>query len=77
MKLQIPNFKYFTPAALRFWDALDKKTQAQILNNAWCAMCQKVTHIQVRSAKIHRGDLVLVGHCGRCGCNVARIIEKG
>ena len=76
MKLQIPNLKNFTPAALRRWEQLDLTTQVEILNNAWCGACRKTTHIQVRSAKIYRVDLLLTGRCARCDANVARIVEK-
>jgi hypothetical protein len=76
MNLKIPYLKHFTPAALRRWEGLEPNAQVQILNNAWCGVCRKTTHIQVRSAKIDRGDLLLSGLCGRCAANVARIVEK-
>ncbi len=76
MKLSIPKIKNFTDAALRRWDALDPKEKAEILNNAYCGLCRKKTHIQVGSAKISGRDLFLYGYCGRCGFNAVEIVEK-
>ena len=77
MDLHLPNRKAFTGPALKQWDALDPKMQAVLLNNAWCGHCRTTTHIQVRFARVVRGDLLLSGICGRCGGEVARVVEGG
>ena len=76
MNLSIPKIKNFTDAALRRWNALDSKAKAEILNNVYCGLCRKKTHIQVWSAEISGRDLLLHGYCGRCGFNVVEIVEK-
>jgi hypothetical protein len=76
MKLAIPNRKAFTAAALRQWDKLDPTTQAKNLGTAWCGLCRRTTHIQVRSAKMDRRVLLLSGLCGHCGSNVAHTVER-
>ena len=76
MELAVPNRKAFTTAALRAWDRLDPVAQAKILGTAWCGLCRQATHIQFRSARMDRGDLLLSGLCGRFSSNVARLVER-
>lgn len=66
----------FTPAAQKFWDALDPKNRVRLINNAFCASCKAETGIGNVSGSIDSGDLVLRGICTKCSEPVARLIER-
>ncbi|MCI0398777.1 MAG: plasmid pRiA4b ORF-3 family protein [Chloroflexi bacterium] len=65
----------FTRPAQWFWDAIPDHIQAQLLGNVWCRHCAAETVMVDFKGSIRQGDLLLRGHCLRCGRPVARIIE--
>jgi hypothetical protein len=44
-------------------------------SNVWCGRCRHATTITNFSGAIKFDDLLLVGKCGECHADVARIIE--
>ncbi|MEE4608385.1 MAG: ORF6N domain-containing protein [Desulfobacteraceae bacterium] len=66
----------FTPAAKKRWERIPPKLQAMLLGNAWCRTCREAGEMQLLSAKIEKGQLVLHGTCAACGEPVARVVER-
>jgi hypothetical protein len=67
----------FTAAAARQWAAVPEQAQQQILANVWCGHCGRETTIVDYEGQVRRRDLVLQGHCIRCGGVVSRLVEGG
>lgn len=57
--------KEFIPADIR----------QRLLSNVWCGRCRRETAITSFTGTIKGGDLLLVGKCGECRGDVARVIE--
>ena len=66
----------FTPRAKNIWRAIPGDTQLKILNTVWCIRCQGMSGITHITARVDSGILVLIGKCGRCGGEVARVREN-
>ncbi len=45
------------------------------LFNVWCGRCRRETTIANFTGTLKGGDLLLVGKCGECRGDVARVIE--
>ena len=66
----------FTPLARKMRDQIPKDSRLKILNKVWCPQCRKAVTININSASIVAGDLLLQGTCGLCRGKVARLVEK-
>ena len=69
----IPSFS--SPARQR-WESIPSDIRKRLLGNVWCGQCRGETIIRNFSGTIKGGDLLLVGICGACGSDVARVIER-
>jgi len=68
--------KIFTLQARKMWDQIPKDSRLKILNKVWCPQCRKAVTININSASIVAGDLLLQGTCVLCRSKVARLVEK-
>ncbi|MFO7727550.1 MAG: hypothetical protein R6X11_04415 [Desulfonatronovibrio sp.] len=66
----------FTPQARKIWDQTPKGSRLKILNKVWCPRCRKAVTININSARIVAGDLLLQGTCAICQGKVARLVER-
>jgi hypothetical protein len=66
----------FTPQARKIWEQIPKDLRLKILNNVWCPQCRKAVTININSARIVDGDLLLQGTCAICRGKVARLVER-
>ncbi len=66
----------FTPQARKMWDQIPKGSRLKILNTVWCPQCRKAVTININSARIVAGDLLLQGTCAICRGKVARLVER-
>ena len=64
----------FTAEAKALWDKIPPDIQDQLLANVWCSNCSNTTIVRFKGT-VDRGELVLRGHCARCGRRVARVID--
>ncbi len=72
----MPDKKIFTPQARKMWDQIQGDSRLKILNNVLCMHCRKAVTININSARIVAGDLLLQGTCAICRSKVARLVEK-
>lgn len=70
----LPNFS--DPARQR-WAAIPADIRQRLLTNVWCGQCCHAVTITNFNGSIVGGDLLLVGKCGKCQGDVARVIEDG
>jgi hypothetical protein len=66
----------FSPAAARAWQKIPPAIRVRLLNNFWCSHCLGGTSVDLRSGDVSRGDLILRGHCTKCGGEIARVVEE-
>jgi len=66
----------FTPQARKMWDQIPKDSRLKIRNKVWCQQCRKAVTININSAGIVAGDLLLQGTCAICRGNAARLVER-
>lgn len=74
--MAVESLPDFTEPARRRWNAVPADIRQRLLSNVWCAHCSDETTVTDVAGNIRRGDLVLTGRCGRCGGEVARVIER-
>ena len=70
----LPNF---TKPAAKFWAEIPQDIRKKLLTNVWCAACHHEVTITNFTGVINSGDLLLVGKCAECHCDVARVVEGG
>ena len=68
----IPNF---TPAAANLWAAIPPEIKKRLLANVWCGHCRHEVIITNFTGAVRQGDLLLVGQCAQCKCDVAKVLE--
>ena len=73
--MSIESFPSFSEPARQRWEAISSDFRKRLLANVWCVQCRGETTIRNFSGTIKGGDLLLVGICAVCGCDVARVIE--
>ena len=52
-----------------------KDIRKKLLTNVWCAACHHEVTITNFTGVINSGDLLLVGKCAECHCDVARVVK--
>jgi len=67
----------FTEPAAKFWAEITPDIQKRLLTNVWCAACHHEVTITNFTGVIKGGNLLLVGKCAECHCDVARVVEGG
>ena len=67
----------FTAPAQRLWENLDAGTRIMILNQVHCVSCPRPVSMQLQTARVAKGDILLNGRCLNCGGPVARHVEMG
>jgi hypothetical protein len=65
----------FTSPARQRWESIPAEIRQRLLSNVWCRRCRHETTITNFSGTIKNGDLLLVGACGECNRDVARVVE--
>lgn len=65
-----------TETATRLWEAVPEQARQRILANVWCTTCRRETTMVDYEGRVRRRDLVLQGHCVRCGGVVSRVVES-
>jgi len=65
----------FTPQARKRWESISAYIRKRLLVNVWCTHCRCETTIVNFSGIIKSGNLLLMGKCAECNCDVARVIE--
>ena len=68
----LPNF---TRPVRQRWESIPANIRQLLLANVWCGQCHHEVTITNFSGTIKGGDLLLVGKCAVCHCDVARVIE--
>ena len=71
----VASFPNFTPPARQRWESIPADIRQRLLSNVWCGQCRHETTVINFSGAIKGGDLLLVGKCGGCHDDVARVIE--
>ncbi|MDI9333282.1 MAG: hypothetical protein QM533_02780 [Cytophagales bacterium] len=56
------------------WLGIPASTRAMLLENVYCRHCRVTTIVDFRGS-VKRGYVVLEGQCGKCGADVARLID--
>lgn len=69
------NDGQFTSQAALFWAMIPTEIQTQILANVFCVNCHSVAQMTKFTGKEHKGDVLLVGACAKCGHEVVRVLE--
>ena len=69
----IPNF---TPQARELWEKIPEQYRRKLLSNVWCGQCRHEVTITNFTGAVNKGDLLLVGLCGECRGDVARLIDS-
>lgn len=65
----------FNPQAAELWAHIPSATRKLLLSNVWCGTCRHAVTITNFSGTVKGGDLLLVGLCGECRGDVARLVE--
>ncbi len=73
--MDVESFPNFTPAARQRWESIPADLRHKLLSNVWCGRCRHATTITNFSGAMKVDDLLLVGKCGECHADVARVIE--
>jgi hypothetical protein len=73
--MSVESFPDFTPAARQRWESIPADLRHKLLSNVWCGRCRHATTITNFSGAMKVDDLLLVGKCGECHADVARVIE--
>jgi hypothetical protein len=65
----------FTADAQKRWDQVPQSAKKKIMDNVWCGHCLTGISMQLREGNMSGRSLILHGTCGKCGGEVARVIE--
>ena len=74
--MTIESIPEFTAPAAKLWAAIHSDTKKLLLSNVWCGKCGHAITITNFTGAVKAGDLLLVGLCSECHCDVARLIES-
>ncbi len=73
--MTVESLPAFTAPARQRWECIPADIRQRLLSNVWCGRCRRETTIANFTGSIKTGDLLLVGKCGECRGDVARVIE--
>lgn len=73
--MTIESIPKFTTPAAKLWAAIPTDSKKLLLSKVWCGKCRHEVTITKYTGAIRSGDLLLVGKCSECQCDVARVIE--
>ncbi len=73
--MAVESLPGFTRPARQRWESIPANSRQLLLANVWCGQCRHEVTITNFSGTIKGGDLLLVGKCAVCHCDVARVIE--
>ena len=73
--MSVESLPDFTQPARARWDTIPDNIRQSLLDNVWCGHCRHAVTITNFSGTIKNGALLLVGKCGECHGDVARLIE--
>ena len=74
--MNIESIPKFTDPATKLWATIPADKKKLLLSNVWCGKCRHEVTITNFTGVVKAGDLLLVGLCSECRCDVARFIEK-
>lgn len=74
--MSIESIPKFTVPAASLWGAIPAGQRKMLLANVWCVKCRHSVTIVNFSGAVKAGDLLLVGKCSECHCDVARLVES-
>ena len=69
----LPNF---TRPARQRWKSIPAEIRQHLLTNVWCGRCRHEVAITNFAGAITGGNLLLLGKCAECHCDVVRVIEE-
>ena len=75
LSMPIGSIPTFTPQAAGLWASIPDDKKKLLLSNVWCGKCRHEVTITNVTGAVKEGDLLLVGLCGECRGDVARLIE--
>lgn len=73
--MAVESLPGFTRPARQRWESIPANSRQLLLANVWCGQCRHEVTITNFSGTFKGGDLLLVGKCAVCHCDVARVIE--
>ena len=73
--MSVESLPDFTQPARERWDTIPANIRQGLLENVWCGHCRQAVTITNFSGAMKTGALLLVGKCGECHGDVARLIE--
>lgn len=65
----------FEKKAMQKFNEIPDEMKEKILSNVYCSNCKGTVKIVDFTAITSQEDLLLKGKCGKCGTEVARLIE--
>ncbi|MEZ5644084.1 MAG: hypothetical protein R3E99_02790 [Burkholderiaceae bacterium] len=74
--MAIESLPTFSKPARQRWESIPSDIRQRLLSNVCCGHCSHETTITNFSGAIKGGDLLLVGKCAECRCEVVRVIES-
>jgi bacterioferritin-associated ferredoxin len=73
--MTVESLPAFTAPARQRWESIPADIRQRLLSNVWCGRCRRESTNTNFTGTIKGGDLLLVGKCGECRGDVARVIE--
>ncbi len=74
--MTIESIPEFSTAAAKLWAIISDESKNVLLSSVWCSKCHHAVIITNFTEVAKAGDLLLVGKCGECHGDVARLIES-
>ena len=74
--MAVESLPTFTRPARQRWESIPADIRQRLLANVWCGQCRHEVTITNFTGAIKGGNLLLLGKCAECHCNVARVIEE-
>ena len=73
--MTVESLPDFTRPARQRWESIPPDIRQRLLANVWCVQCRHEVTITNFTGTIKSGNLLLVGKCSECHCDMARVIE--
>jgi hypothetical protein len=73
--MAIESISKFTTPAAKLWANIPGHHKKLLIASVWCWKCKHDVIITNFTGAVQAGDLLLVGICAECHCDVARVIE--
>lgn len=73
--MSIETIPSFTDPAAKLWAEIPAEAKKVLLSNVYCGKCGHGVTITNFTGVVKDGDLLLVGVCSECRCDVARLVE--